>query len=316
MTKEMIKPISSTEIEPMAEGLAQTFIHRWDMYPRQLDDGSYICVKKPLTQKHILAHLRGDITIGAYLLDPDSQARFIVIDADSEDQMDMLMETALSLGEDNIPNYLEQSRRGGHLWFFFEQPISGEDARKFGFGVMAVHNLQGIELYPKQDVLGEGPGSLIRLPFGVHRWDMQSYGFISPDGRSLRPNLLDQIPLFFKPQIVSDGVFTEFWEIGAVGNGKPEFSPSKEVGETLSQSIKGAITVLDFVGQYVELTPAGRGHCPFHNDKRKSFSVNTQKNYWHCFAGCGGGSVIDFWMKHQGSDFKTALGELAGMLLA
>ena len=26
--------------------------------------------------------------------------------------------------------------------------------------------------------------------------------------------------------------------------------------------------------------------------------------------------VYDFWMKHQGSDFKTALGELAGMLLA
>ncbi|MBT3669039.1 MAG: hypothetical protein HN547_02245, partial [Chloroflexi bacterium] len=87
---ETIKQISSKDLEPLASGLAETFIQRYDLYPKQLEDGSYISVKNPLTQNHILAHLRGDITIGLYLLDKESQARFIVIDADDEDQMDGL----------------------------------------------------------------------------------------------------------------------------------------------------------------------------------------------------------------------------------
>jgi DNA primase len=55
--------------------------------------------------------------------------------------------------------------------------------------------------------------------------------------------------------------------------------------------------------------------CPFHNDQHPSLGVNAEKNYWYCFAGCGGGSVIDFWMKWRGCDFKTAVTELAGMVL-
>jgi DNA primase len=69
------------------------------------------------------------------------------------------------------------------------------------------------------------------------------------------------------------------------------------------------------VGQFVELAPNGRGLCPFHDDQHASFSVNADENYWHCFAGCGGGSLIDFWIKYRDSDFTAAVRELAGMLL-
>jgi DNA primase len=84
---------------------------------------------------------------------------------------------------------------------------------------------------------------------------------------------------------------------------------------TLSERIKASVSVYDFVGQYVELSPNGRGLCPFHNDQHASFAVDIDQNYWHCFAGCGGGSVIDFWMKRQGCDFTTAIHDLADMLL-
>jgi hypothetical protein len=89
--KKEIK-ISSAELEPLAEGVAQTFIQRWDMYPRQMDTGAYICMHKPLTQNHILAHLRGSITLGTYLLDVENQARFIVFDADNDEQMAALFD--------------------------------------------------------------------------------------------------------------------------------------------------------------------------------------------------------------------------------
>ena len=43
---------------------------------RQLDNGRYVCVREPLTQAHLEAHLRGDITLGTYLLDAESKGRF------------------------------------------------------------------------------------------------------------------------------------------------------------------------------------------------------------------------------------------------
>ena len=79
--------------------------------------------------------------------------------------------------------------------------------------------------------------------------------------------------------------------------------------------MKRAISVHDYVSRTVELDEQGRGHCPFHNDGHKSFSVNKDENYWHCFAGCGGGSVIDFWMRWKKCDFITAVTELAEMVL-
>lgn len=35
----------------------------------------------------------------------------------------------------------------------------------------------------------------------------------------------------------------------------------------------------------------GKCRCPFHEDKAPSFSINTEKQTWHCHAGCGGGGL-------------------------
>ncbi len=86
----------------------------------------------------------------------------------------------------------------------------------------------------------------------------------------------------------------------------------------LSERIKASVTVLAFVGQYVDLKPTASGAiglCPFHDDHRPSFGVNTEENYWNCWASCGGGSVVDFWIKWRECDFATAIRELAEMLL-
>lgn len=39
--------------------------------------------------------------------------------------------------------------------------------------------------------------------------------------------------------------------------------------------------------------------CPFHDDKNPSFSVTRSSGLWNCFAGCGGGSVIDLIAKYE-----------------
>ena len=76
--------------------------------------------------------------------------------------------------------------------------------------------------------------------------------------------------------------------------------------------------MLEFVSRYVDLKPTASGAvglCPFHDDHHPSFTVNTEENYWVCFA-CGtGGSVVDFYMRWHDCDFTTAIRELAKMLL-
>ena len=119
MLKELDLP--RTELFPLARDLARVFVMRSDIYPRQMDDGSYVCIRKPLKEWHLVSHLEGRITLGAYVLNRDSQARFIVFDADDKHEYSKLVAMAKRLIREGVPSYLETSRRGGHLWFFFPQ---------------------------------------------------------------------------------------------------------------------------------------------------------------------------------------------------
>ncbi len=303
------------EIHALADILMRTFIQRRDLYARQLDDGRYCCVRKPLQEKHLIAHLRGEITLGTYVLDPDSLARFAVIDADDDIQLARLAGMRGGLAREGIPSYLEASRRGGHLWFFFGQPVSGETARCFGKSLLRESGLEGIELFPKQDELGDGPGSLIRLPFGVHRKDGQRYGFIKINGEPLATTYPGQIRALGNPIVVDKAAIEKIVSRNQAPKREPVLVKTEANGEALSAQIKASVSVREFVSQYVELAPNGRGLCPFHDDHNASFSVNAAGNYWHCFAGCGGGSLIDFYMKLKEVDFTGAVRELAEMLL-
>ena len=305
----------STELEPLAAGLAATFIQRRDLYAQQLADGSFVCVHKPLEDAHLVAHLQGEITLGAYVLDPSSQARYIVLDADEETHMAALARMAADLADQGVPAYLEESRRGGHLWLFFAKPIPGKDARLFGLRLLESHNLSWVELFPKQPTLTSGPGSLVRLPFGVHRKTGRRYGFITPERQPLAGTLIEQVRILSAPETVPEAFMHTL--LTRSSSSRPERLSTGMEGLKipLSQQIKESISAYDFISRYVELSPSGRGLCPFHEDQRSSFSVNLEGNYWHCFSGCGGGSIIDFWMRYRNCDFNSAVRELARILL-
>lgn len=73
--------------------------------------------------------------------------------------------------------------------------------------------------------------------------------------------------------------------------------------------------IADVVGTYVHLTKKSGnnlfGLCPFHSEKTPSFSVNTDKQIYHCF-GCGkGGGVINFLMEIENLTFADAVHVLA-----
>ena len=83
-----------------------------------------------------------------------------------------------------------------------------------------------------------------------------------------------------------------------------------------TDELRQRLSIVDIVSRRVPLTKKGQnywGCCPFHNEKKPSFSVSEDKGCYHCF-GCGEhGDIISFTMKSENVDFKTAIKELADM---
>jgi len=82
-----------------------------------------------------------------------------------------------------------------------------------------------------------------------------------------------------------------------------------------AQDVKARLDIVDIIGEYLPLKPAGSGsfkaNCPFHNEKSPSFMVNRPRQSWHCF-GCNiGGDVFEFVEKIEGMEFREALELLA-----
>jgi DNA primase len=80
------------------------------------------------------------------------------------------------------------------------------------------------------------------------------------------------------------------------------------------EEIKKAADIVEVIGQYVELKKRGQnyvGLCPFHSERSPSFTVNQNKQIYHCF-GCGkGGDVFTFWMEYHNLAFPQSLKDLA-----
>ena len=86
------------------------------------------------------------------------------------------------------------------------------------------------------------------------------------------------------------------------------------IPENIIEEVRMASDIVDVVSDYVALKQKGRnffGLCPFHPEKTPSFSVNPEKQIFHCF-GCGtGGNVFTFIMKEEGVSFPEAVRILA-----
>ncbi len=293
---------------------AETFIVRRDTYPYQLPDGAYARAQAtlpdsrkvyyPLSNTHLERHLKGDLTLGMYVLNAHSQTTRIILDDDSPDGLQRLSKLSKALAEQAIPSYLETSRRGGHLWLF-TPPLLGRDARRIGQFLLSQQGLttKAIELYPKQEFLhGEQVGSLVRLPFGQHRKSGKVYGFVDSEGNPLAKRLRDQLALVSNPERIAPAVVETLLAQAPTAQKVFEVDRKRLKRYSLEmppdERIKRAVSPIDYISQYVELDQSGRGLCPFHDDHRQSLKVYADG--WHCFAGCEGNSIIDFYLKMRG----------------
>ena len=93
------------------------------------------------------------------------------------------------------------------------------------------------------------------------------------------------------------------------------------IPEDILQRIRDATDIVDLISEHVQLVKKGRnysGLCPFHEEKTPSFSVDPDRQFYHCF-GCGvGGNVFKFIQEIDRVTFIEAvkfLAERAGITL-
>ena len=83
--------------------------------------------------------------------------------------------------------------------------------------------------------------------------------------------------------------------------------------------IKTRLKVSSVVSKYVRLKKRGKefvGLSPFKNEKTPSFTINDEKEFYHCFSTGEHGNIFDFMMKTQNMKFGETvkmLASLAGM---
>lgn len=94
-----------------------------------------------------------------------------------------------------------------------------------------------------------------------------------------------------------------------VGDQLANFIPEEIINE-----VKNNVNILDVTSQFVDLQKRGRnyfGYCPFHEERTPSFTVNEEKQIFHCFS-CGrGGNVFRFMEEIEGYSFPQAVQKVA-----
>ena len=78
--------------------------------------------------------------------------------------------------------------------------------------------------------------------------------------------------------------------------------------------IKSRLKVSDVVGKFVKLTQRGNeyvGLSPFKNEKTPSFTVNDDKEFYHCFSSAEHGNIFTFLMKHKNMTYPDSIEYLA-----
>ncbi len=80
------------------------------------------------------------------------------------------------------------------------------------------------------------------------------------------------------------------------------------------ERIRSHFLMSEVVGRRIPIKKHGRefqGLCPFHNEKSPSFTVNDEKNFFHCF-GCGAhGDSIEFIKRYERLTYPEAIEALA-----
>lgn len=151
------------------------FVNRTDVWAKQYCSANsfgyqYITPDKddysPLTLATIEKHLSGSLTLSLPTISADGMSKWCVWDSDQEDEsIDSIFQYLKNL-KLHPSREAKRPGRDGHLWLFFDTPISAANLLLFNSLVKnATKYSDCVEFFPKS----VNKLSQMRLPLGVHR---------------------------------------------------------------------------------------------------------------------------------------------------
>lgn len=248
-----------------------------------------------LSRETVLQHLNGQITIGIYPINPETQrSKWIAIDADYGKAVEDLLKLQWELVRDGVEAALEKSRRGGHLWIFAEQPLLARDCRVYIYNLATRLKVpvkggaglaEGIEVFPRQDELGDAQfGNALRGPLGVHRAVRQRFWFYGADYR-----LEAQLEYLERLRKITEDELTGFVK----GLSMPEgFQPKPKIVVPPYDPTRQEFRILDHVGRVQRRSGNYWSRCPScakqgrdHSGDNLAICIADPRKY-RCWAGC------------------------------
>jgi uncharacterized protein (DUF3820 family) len=311
------KPETRGAVPDLVRRYVELFVINAQIHARQSSNGEYYYkVEEPVTYGLVHQHLAGEFTLAFYATSPYGEwVKWVCLDSDAEGGLGQLAALARKLKDAGIPGLLEASRRGGHLWMFFDRAPTIA-VREYFQRVVGEEGLE-VDIFPRTE---EGL-SCMRGPLGVHRKAGRRFPFLDID--TLKPistrvygNLeyLTQVERVDVARL-AEGLARQLRRIDAEHAQDGRRRQYRSGREEIVAVKEGIGDLRQFIGRFVKLDAKGRGSCPFHPpDRHPSFSV--QENFWVCFhetkpnGKYRGGDVIDFWMQYRDVDFPTALQQL------
>jgi hypothetical protein len=251
-----------------------------------------------LTDRTLKQHLEGEITIALYAINPATQrCKWVAIDADYKDSMEDLLKLQYYLQQDKVEAALEMSKRGGHLWIFFEKPQFARECRIYIYDlalrlkvpVKGAGLVEGIEVFPKHNELKAGEfGNAIRGPLGIHRGAKRRFWFYGADYtleqhmsylKGLRKVTEEELHRFIAGKIVPDALIGERRDGEHVrpyrGSNGREFRILDHIGSKLRKVGRNYVTRCPSCGE------AG------HDRSGDNLAVRIDSpRFYKCWAGC------------------------------
>jgi len=206
-----------------------------------------------LNENVIEEHLRGNIIVGIYPMLIDETCSILAIDFDNDGWQNDITALRKICEKFNIPIVIERSSsgNGGHIWFFFNDPIPTHQARKFGTSLLTSAMNQRYELkfnsydrlFPNQDRMPKGGfGNLIALPLQKKARENNNTLFVD---KNFEPHP-DQWSFLNNVKRISNSEVESFIKILTIGNelGQLRISDEEEVKPWVVKQTK--LTKSDF----------------------------------------------------------------------
>jgi len=253
-----------------------TFAPRLDVYSVWTEDG-WRPVREPIPIAAIRAALyHHGPAISAYMIAPGSVTHVAAIDFDTDDGLAQAHRLGRFMAEQDLVAYIEESRRGAHLWCVLDYPISAVSCRQALRALMQHADIPEdvhIELRPGSDyVKADGLGHALRMPMMPH--PKTGLRFILADPVTRQPLGKTMAEVLLNVQINNHEKFAAWAE-------RWKRPPLEVVPKQYHETYHGpdefadasASDILRERWGVMNARPNKAVRCPAHNDEHPSLSI-------------------------------------------